>query len=491
MGGGGFMGSPQISPWTSRPGVVFLGCDMGAIYRSEDLGASGWTMLDEREVRSSSQYSGGYYDNFGNGTSATRLFSVALDPSKDGHVFGALGTTMRESTSYGDSWSSFLNQPAPAISEVTCATFSRDGNYLLVASPQGLFRYATGAGTWSAAKTMSDDAVPVTMVDILWFATPKAFNGGLWFAASHQYVFLSTDQGATWKRFDSGLPAGSANRIAGFAGGGSTNVVLLVSIATTSPTPSFDGGVRRCVVSSVSPGAPTWTNASTGLGTSTGSGNTMPQYRWLAVDDDNPDIRSFVATLDTTTTDYGPPFYAIYRWNGTSWTPVYDGFAGHQASATITVKAESGWIDEREHGGTPPGLGWGFGGAPSAIAVDPKDSSKVIFTNTGFVDVSEDGASGASNPSWRQRYSRAAPGALGDQWQSTGLDVTSVWNYRIHKNKSFIHFLCSTDIGLARSGSCRPSGGKAWPITIRREHSTRSSAPQRAAGLPIHPSCGA
>jgi uncharacterized membrane protein len=40
-------------------------------------------------------------------------------------------------------------------------------------------------------------------------------------------------------------------------------------------------------------------------------------------------------------------------------------------------------------------------------------------------------------------------------------------------------------------GSCRPSGGKAWPITIRREHSTRSSAPQRAAGLPIHPSCGA
>jgi YD repeat-containing protein len=39
--------------------------------------------------------------------------------------------------------------------------------------------------------------------------------------------------------------------------------------------------------------------------------------------------------------------------------------------------------------------------------------------------------------------------------------------------------------------SCRPSGGKARAITIRREHSTRSSAPQRAAGLPIHPCDGA
>jgi YD repeat-containing protein len=39
--------------------------------------------------------------------------------------------------------------------------------------------------------------------------------------------------------------------------------------------------------------------------------------------------------------------------------------------------------------------------------------------------------------------------------------------------------------------SCRSSGGKAWSIGIRREHSTRSSEPQRAADLPIHPSDGA
>jgi hypothetical protein len=41
------------------------------------------------------------------------------------------------------------------------------------------------------------------------------------------------------------------------------------------------------------------------------------------------------------------------------------------------------------------------------------------------------------------------------------------------------------------AGSCRPSGGKAQGITIRHEHSRRSSAPQRAACPPIHPSCGA
>jgi len=46
-----------------------------------------------------------------------------------------------------------------------------------------------------------------------------------------------------------------------------------------------------------------------------------------------------------------------------------------------------------------------------------------------------------------------------------------------------------TDAGIG--GSCRPSGGKAQRLTIRHEHSTRSSVPQRAACLPNHPSCGA
>jgi hypothetical protein len=47
------------------------------------------------------------------------------------------------------------------------------------------------------------------------------------------------------------------------------------------------------------------------------------------------------------------------------------------------------------------------------------------------------------------------------------------------------------EFNALEEGSCRPSGGKARAITIRREHSTRSSAPQRAAGLPIHPCDGA
>ncbi len=488
MGGGGFMSRPQISPWTERPGLAFVGCDMGAVYRTEDLGASGWTMLDEREVRSSSSYTGGYYDQGGSPAYFTRLFSVALDPSHPGRVFGstprASGLLLQLSSDYGvpGSWGPLLPAPPVALSEVTAAAFSRDGQYLLVASPEGLFRYqfnpAGGTGSWVTGA--SADTPPVSLAAVLWLAIPKALNGTLWFAASHQYVFLSTDQGATWRRFDSGLPAGPSNHIQGFAAGGATNVVLLASIATTSLSP-FDGGIRRSVVTSATSPAPSWSNASSGLQESSGTddhGNpdgTMPQYRELAVDEDNPDARSYVALLNTFRVDPMThtvlPFYSIYRWDGTTWSGGYDGFQSHQPY--IPVKAEAGWIDEREPHDNPPGLGWGMGGAPSGLAVDPKNSARIMFTNTAFVNVSEDGGSGSANPSWRQRYTRPAPSTLPDQWQSSGLDVTSVWNYRIHKNLPNVHFLCSTDIGLARS----TSAGEWWAsITPRYTYSYRDNS---------------
>lgn len=61
---------------------------------------------------------------------------------------------------------------------------------------------------------------------------------------------------------------------------------------------------------------------------------------------------------------------------------------------------------------------------------------------------------------------------------------TQNYTYLINNNLPILN-------AILMSWSCRPSGGKVRSITIRHEHSTRSSEPRRAAGRPIRPSDGA
>jgi len=53
----------------------------------------------------------------------------------------------------------------------------------------------------------------------------------------------------------------------------------------------------------------------------------------------------------------------------------------------------------------------------------------------------------------------------GQRWQSTGLEVTTTWEYRIDPHEPNRHYICYTDIGFARS----LDGGKTWT------HSTQGS----------------
>jgi hypothetical protein len=129
-----------------------------------------------------------------------------------------------------------------------------------------------------------------------------------------------------------------------------------------------------------------------------------------------------------------------------SWNGIYDGFQNHTAP-TPTNLAPAGWSDLEP----PAGLGWGFGGSARGFALDPKNSDVLAYTNQSVVHVSENATTSAVM--WAERYTASGSGG---SWHTVGLDVTTTWQYDVNAG---VHFLCSTDIGLARS-----TDGQAWSL---------------------------
>src|SRR5947209_2186990 len=105
---------PRVSTYDAN--LIFVACDMLAVYRSTDGGLS-WTMCHTRQVHGSPS------------------FSVAFDPANQNRVIGyhrLLG--LRESTDRGMTWHDYL-APAPAAVannlELTAAAFSSTGELIL------------------------------------------------------------------------------------------------------------------------------------------------------------------------------------------------------------------------------------------------------------------------------------------------------------------------------------------------------------------------
>jgi hypothetical protein len=96
----------------------------------------------------------------------------------------------------------------------------------------------------------------------------------------------------------------------------------------------------------------------------------------------------------------------------------------------------------------------GFAGG---FSINRNTGNVALFTNKDALYVSIDAF--ASPPHWLARYTRpAGTRALREPWYSTGLGVTTAWNYTIDPSTPQTRYLCYTDIGFARSRD----GGETW-----------------------------
>jgi hypothetical protein len=493
LGGGGAMYQPKVSPSGTRR--MFVACDMGGLYRSQDGGAS-WQMRDERQVQGSAR------------------FSTAFDPAAPDHLVGYHAVRgLMESVDGGGAWTPY--SPAlPAGAVVTAAAFS-SASELFVGTRTGLYRRSGGA--WAQVVSGVDEPVTdlagkqleqVNSADVLKivFVRHPVSGDELCFVATVRGIWTCdlAGGGNTWTPFNTGLPLVAdpgpavsyfydhdppnpslprlyvASPVRGLAGGSrpGSYYVLYAAVAgqrasAYDPTMPFSGGVYRCLVDSATT-TPQWQPA---MGTGTRrlnqttfggpvgdfTGTPIARYEHLAVAEQQaaatpPDPDTvYISVINSTFT---PNVYKTAN-RGDDWDGVYAGFQKG------VYNVEGGWLDleplaTAQPPGTYGGLGWGFGGAAKGLCAAPTDPNTAAFTNNGVLHLTQDGGQGAVPPQrdWSSRYTRrvpqATPGVV--RWQTVGLDVTTNWSYYIDPADPYLHFIACTDIGLARSEDL----GETW-----------------------------
>jgi hypothetical protein len=434
LGGGGALYGPVISPYA--PSTMWASCDMGGLYRSIDAGLT-WDMLDTRAVKG-----------------ATR-FTVAYDPTRSAHLVGLHPVQgLQESFDDGLGWSPFT-PPLPAGTIVTAAGFSPDAPaVLLVGATNGLYRFDAAAGAWTQVASVPGEVVG--------FALPGA--GMPYFVATLDDVFQSNDQGQSWTPIGAGLPARppgpweptvSANdsaylvsRIRGFAGGAAGGRYVVYATVATVPADvqTQPGGTKLLTAGGVyrlDSAVGTWERATPNVDVTAGDqggGTPIPRFERLAVSATAPDT-VYVSVQNTT---YDPlVLRGVFSGGQWTWTGVY-----RWTSAPVNVTF--GWFEAAQ---PIPRYGFGLGGAARGLVAAPTNPDVVAMANNAAVYVTGDGGT-----SWTQAFTKAA----GSRWQTNGVDVTSTWFYRIHPTQPAIHFICSTDIGLARS----VDAGSSWESIV-------------------------
>ncbi len=119
---------------------------------------------------------------------------------------------------------------------------------------------------------------------------------------------------------------------------------------------------------------------------------------------------------------------------GKSWTSIF-----HMDAPNANV--ERAWVQTL--------LGWGYSISPLGLGIDPRNPDVVMVSTQGDFYRSTDGGQ-----KWFQIMDKPlgqTPGESGLRIQSTGLEVTSVWNYVFDPSDENRQYICYTDIGFART----------------------------------------
>jgi photosystem II stability/assembly factor-like uncharacterized protein len=229
-GGGGWLWSLAVAP--DEGGTVYVGCDVGGLYRSSDHGAT-WVRANQ-------------------GLQNLYVQAIAFDPVDPATVYVGTRGGVHKSTDRGDHWA--LKRAgfpeietwgiSAAVAAVAVDPRDRRRVFAGIGEPRtgrlekgrrgGLYVSHDGAETWEFVASPPE----LTPAQVFSFAFDPAAQGVV-VAATSGGVFGSTDGGTTWSRSSDGLPAGLTMEI---AADGGTPGVFYATFADEDPK---TGGVAR------------------------------------------------------------------------------------------------------------------------------------------------------------------------------------------------------------------------------------------------------
>jgi hypothetical protein len=410
-GAGGALYSPSINP--ANANEYYVACDMSGLYRTTDYGDSYTTV-------NFAQLQGGH--------------EAAVRFTNDPNVayclsFGGDLAVPMKSTDGRQTWSPLPGNPLPA-----------DDIYSLWADPGHPDRVIVAG--YSELYFSSNGGTSFTQIPSSVTGTDGALIGGAFFDGDKIYLgtsaglIVSTNGGATFTNAGTpGIPAGEF--IFSFAGAKAGGTTRFFCLTGTSVYPGVDVGADywgfAAGIYSLDNATGNWTRRTTGFDLA----NDFPMYLAMA----GNDIATVYAAGGSSS---GDPVVFKTTNAGVSWTNTF-----HCDNNANIATGWSGRGGDRD---------WSYGEIALGLGVAPNDSSRVLFTDLGFVHRTSDGGA-----NWRQAYVSPADqhpagttAIAKKSYHSNGLENTSCWQM-IWSDAQNV-FAAFSDIRGVRS----TDGGVTW-----------------------------
>ncbi|MBL7923407.1 MAG: hypothetical protein JNL88_04325 [Bacteroidia bacterium] len=416
IGGGGAFFSPVISPHNASE--IWLSSDMSGVYRSPDFGEA-WQLQDAGELQ------GGTTVSIAFSAGPDTLYAIDHSPQN--------GTNLRRPVRSSDGGLSWQALPDPTNGEAYTVYGSPDnGHTFLLSGFDKIWYTNNGGGTYQLVYTFSNNGSGIHLAGAF-------FDGNDIYIGTSAGLIHSSNGGSLFiPVIMSGWPAGAG--MSSFAGARDGNALRLY--AALMPQAGLYAGITGAELSaswgiySCNGTSTAWTLRMNGI-----AANDRLFFVACAKNDVN--------TVYAAGGDLPNGVPVVYKSGngGALWNPTFQ--------TTLNNNIYTGWSGD---GGD---RGWGYGEYALGLAVAPLDASHVVFTDLGFVHLSETGGS-----SWKQAYVSTAdqngPASntpVFKHYHGIGLENTSHWWLCANGPQQL--FSAASDINGIRSDD----GGSSWRMT--------------------------